>query len=108
MRKTMNITFGILLTLAVGCLQAQEGQRQRRQPPSPEEVLEKATTALNLTNEQVEAWQEVHETYAEEMQEDPRKTLPKVEAAIKEILTEEQWAEFEQMKPRKGPRGRGK
>jgi len=70
-------------------------------------MLEKATKELDLSKEQVDAWQGIHEKYADEMKESPRETKPKLEADIKEILTEEQWEKFEKMKPRKGPRGRG-
>ena len=81
------------------------GQRPER--PSPEKMLEKFTEELSLTEEQVDAWREVHETYGEGMRSDPRATMPKVEAEIEKILTAEQWEQFQQMRPKKRKRRDG-
>lgn len=105
MKKTMKITIGIMLLCIVSLANAQEGQRQRRRPPSPEEMLKKATEELELTDDQVQAWKGIHEEYAEDMKENPREAIPKIETEIKEILSEEQWEKFGKMKPKKGPRG---
>ena len=106
MKKTMKIIFGIVLALMVYWLNAQQGERQKPRHPSPEKMLEKATKELDLADDQVKAWQEVHEEFAEDMENNPRQTIPKIEAEIKGILSEEQWKKFEEMKPKKSPRGR--
>ena len=99
MKNTLKLTLGTLL--AVIALQGQA--QQRPQHPSPEQMLERATEALNLNEGQVAEWEAIHEKYREEMQSDPRATIPKVDAELREILTKEQWEKFEKMKPKSGP-----
>ena len=108
MKKTSKFILAVAMATMVFAASAQQGQRQRPQRPSPEEMLEAFTEKLDLTDEQVVAWQGIHEKYAEDMKDDPRKTMPKIEAEIQEILSDEQWEKFEKMKPSKGPRGRGR
>lgn len=102
MKKTLKITLGILLAGMVFWANAQPGQRQA--PPSPDEILERATKTLQLTEDQISAWEEIHEKYAEQIEEDPRKAGPKIATEIEGILTEEQWEQFQKMMPKPGGR----
>jgi len=104
MKKTLKLTFGI----ALACFVLFANAQQRPEPPSPEEMIKKVTKELSLTEEQVTAWEAIHEKYGEDMRSDPRSTMPKVDAELKEILTEEQWEKFEMMKPKRGPRRNGR
>ena len=100
MKKTMKLVLGIGLAIMVLTGYAQ----QRPERPSPDEMLKKVTKELSLNETQVSEWEAIHEKYGEQMKSDPRSTMPKMEAEIKEILTTEQWEKFEQMKPKRRPR----
>jgi len=102
MKNALRVTLGVALALMVLFT---NGQRPER--PSPEKMLEKFTEELNLTEEQVAAWRDIHETYGEDMRSDPRATMPKVEGEIEKILTEEQWEQFKEMRPKRRKRRDG-
>ncbi len=103
MKNTMKLTLGIAMAFFVLIANGQ----QRPERPSPQEMLKKFTEELSLTDAQVASWEALHEKYGEDMRSDPRTTMPKMEAEIKEILTEEQWEQFEQLKPKKRPKRNG-
>ena len=103
MKNALKLSMGLALVLLV---QITNGQG-RPERPSPEEMLEKFTKELSLTEEQVTQWEAIHEEYGDDMKSDPRATMPKGEEEIKAILTEEQWEKFEEMKPRRKKRRNG-
>lgn len=96
----MMAMIGLMTMVSVAC-----AQQDRQRPPSPEQMLEKMTEELTLSEEQVASWQAIHEKYGDEMKSNGREIRPKLEADIKEILTDEQWEKFQEMKPK---RKRGK
>ena len=79
---------------------AQRGNR----PPSPEQVISRATEQLNLTPDQVAQWEAIHEKYKDQMQNarQDRGTRAALKAEIEEeiqaILTQEQQVKFAEMK----------
>lgn len=96
-------------------------QQPDRKPPKPEDIekrMEKAREALELSDEQFDQWQAIHEKYAEDMKaameaRDRKKGMEvreKMGGELEAVLTEEQKVKFEEMREkerkRKGP-GKG-
>jgi hypothetical protein len=81
-----------------------QGQRpERPAPPSAEERISKAKTELNLTEEQVVKWEEIHAKYEPAMKDRSSGEAARKEmsAELKATLTEEQLAKFKDQ-----PKGR--
>jgi len=76
---------------------AQQGQRpDRPEPPSMEERISKAKTELNLTDEQVVKWEEIHAKYEPAMKDRTKAESIKKQMGeeLKATLTEEQLTKF--------------
>ncbi|MEM8894442.1 MAG: Spy/CpxP family protein refolding chaperone [Bacteroidota bacterium] len=87
---------------------AQRGDR----PPSPEQMIARATEELDLTQDQVSQWEAIHEKYGEQMKSarqdrEQRKALrEEIEVEINAILNNEQQVKFAEMKKNRPKRGR--
>ena len=84
---------------------AQEQRQQRPEPPSPKEMIKKATKELSLTETQVEKWTEIHEKYESSIKEMAKThtTMQKMGKELEATLTEEQTEKFKKMRENHGP-----
>ncbi|MFT7032216.1 MAG: coenzyme F420-reducing hydrogenase alpha subunit [Cyclobacteriaceae bacterium] len=88
-----------------------QGQRQQRpEPPSPKEMIKRATKELSLTKTQVEKWTEIHEKYESSIKEIEKThtNMQKMGKELEAILTEEQSEKFKKMRENHGPARRNK
>lgn len=98
----------LLICLTMGIMNFAFGQGQGQQRPersSPEEMIKKAKTELNLTDAQVKEWREIHKKYGKP-DSDRKKAEESRAAMIKELeatLTAEQKEKFKKMRPGQGP-----
>ena len=96
MKKTAMILGMVLITTFVNA----QGQRpQRGERPTPEQMIEKATEELNLTEEQVKQWKEIHKKFEDSKKD--HETRKQMGAELEATLTEEQLEKFREMRPRK-------
>ena len=110
MKKLMLL---MLLICVVLVMHAQPGKGDGRKPPSIEERTERAKKELDLSDEQVGKWKEIHEKYEKDLKsaldnkdrEKAKATMDKMDAELKAILTEDQQKKFAAMK-KKRPRRR--
>ncbi len=105
-----NTLIAFTMILMVTFVHGQDQRPKNGERPSPEEMIEKATKELSLTDDQVKEWQEIHEKYAEAMKErsSARETRKKMGEELEATLTEEQLEKFKNMRPgarRKGGKG---
>jgi len=83
-----------------------QGQRQQRpEPPSPKEMIKKATKELSLTETQVKKWTEIHEKYESALKERAKAqtNMQKMGKELEATLTEEQSEKFKKMRENHGP-----
>lgn len=93
--KKLGLILGLVMMSAFTF--AQQGQRpERPRPPSMEERISKAKVELNLTDEQVVQWKEIHAKYEPSMKDrDNAETArKKMTEELKATLTEEQLSKF--------------
>lgn len=78
---------------------------QRPERPSAEQMIERATKDLSLTDEQVQQWTEIHEKYESDMKNESkaRETMQVMGKELEATLTEEQLEKFKKMQKRQGP-----
>lgn len=107
MKKTM-IIIGMLFLVTL--VNAQDRRPQRGDRPSPEQMIEKATKELDLTDEQVKQWHEIHKKYGEAMKDrsNARETRTKMGEELEATLTEEQLEKFKKMRAKRRPGKGGK
>lgn len=97
MKKTiLSLSLMVLVTLAWS---------QRPERPSAEQMIERATKDLSLTDEQVQQWTEIHEKYESDMKNESkaRETMQVLGKELEATLTEEQLEKFKKMQKRQGP-----
>lgn len=101
MKKTAMILGMVLVTTFAN---AQDQRPQRGERPTPEQMIEKATEELSLTEEQVKQWKEIHAKYEESMKDrsTAHETRKKMGEELEATLTEEQLEKFKEMRPRRG------
>lgn len=106
MKKTILIA---MMALVVTFTNAQDKRERTGERPSPEEMIKKATKELDLTDEQVEQWNEIHEKYAADMEDrsKARETRKKMGEELEATLTEEQLEKFKEMRPKRRARKGG-
>ncbi|MEM9326416.1 MAG: hypothetical protein AAGA85_12190 [Bacteroidota bacterium] len=107
MKIFISILFAIAMVTVTFAQRAEPGQRQT--PPSPQEMLERATEELVLTTDQVKQWQDIHEKYRDDLREtdNRRETMRKMGKELEAILSEEQRTAFTEMRARQHPPRRG-
>lgn len=108
MKKTI-LTLSFILLVTFAWAQGQRGGGQRPQKPTPEEMIKQATKELNLTDEQVKQWIEIHEKYESSASErsqaqEARQAMGK---ELEATLTKEQLEKFIKMRESRRPPGRG-
>ncbi len=97
-KSILTLSFILLVTLVYA--QGQRGGDERPQRPTSEEMIKQATKNLNLTDEQVIQWTEIHKKY-ESALSDRSKAQETRQAMGKELeatLTEEQVEKFKEMR----------
>ena len=100
------LTLALLYTCAAAWAQ---GPKMDNPPPSPQEMIQRAKTELDLSPDQVQQWEAIHQKY-----EATFKQQTKIHEAMREMgkeleatLTEDQLEKFKKHKPpHKGFRGR--
>lgn len=105
--KKLLILIGFIGLTAFGFSQGQRSQRP--EPPSSEEMIEKATKELSLTEEQVTQWTAIHEKYEDSMKERSKAQATRKEMGeeLEATLTEEQLEKFKEMRKNQRPPKRG-
>lgn len=108
MKKSI-LTLLLIIMVTLAWSQGQRGGGERPQRPSSEEMIKQATKTLNLTNEQVTQWTEIHEKYESALSDrskaqEIRQTMGK---ELEATLTEEQLEKFKKMRERRNPPRRG-
>ena len=89
--------------------EAQRTRPEREQRPSQEEMIEKATKELSLTDEQIAEWKKIHDKYAEAMKasrSQARETKESMGKELEAILNEDQLKKFREMREKRRPGGR--
>ena len=94
--KKFAVIIGLISLSTFGYAQGQRPDRP--QPPSIEERISKAKTELNLTDEQVVQWKEIHSRYESAMKDrsDGEAAREEMTAELKATLTEEQLTKFKE------------
>ncbi len=101
------IIIGVLFIVTLA--NAQDRRPQSGERPSPEQMIEKATKELDLTDEQVKQWQEIHKKYGEAMKDrsSAQETRKKMGEELEATLTEDQLEKFKKMRRKRGRPGKG-
>lgn len=101
--KRIPLFFAALCLAALAIAQTPEGQR----PPAPsqEEMIERATKDLSLSEEQVKEWKTIHKKYAEALEQEKQvhETRKQMGEELEATLTKEQLVKFEEMRKKQGP-----
>lgn len=99
--KKLVVIVGLICLSSVAFAQGQRPNRS--EPPSIEEHISKAKTALNLSDEQVIEWKEIHSKYETDLKEKATAEIARkdMDEELKATLNDEQLKKFNEQ-----PKGR--
>lgn len=95
----------MIYILGVATLSFAQRGGQRQGPPSPEEMIKKATKELSLTDDQVKEWEAIHEKYEDAMKDRSKaqETRKAMGQELEATLTEDQLEKFKKMRQNQRP-----